>query len=265
MQPVAAPMQGTVVSIDVHEGEGVHVGQQLVVLESMKMEHVVAAEWSGTVTAISIAVGQTVMPGDALVVVEPGEGASAADEGVGAAIDLDAVRTDLAEVVDRHDVGLDHRRPDAVGRRRATGQRTARENVADLVDDGSFVEYAPLVVAAQRRRRSLEELIARTPADGLVGGIGTVDGQSTIAMSYDYTVLAGTQGLWNHEKKDRLFELAERLRTPVVFFTEGGGGRPGDTDGSGVAGLDCLAFNYFARLSGLVPLVGITSGYCFAG
>src|SRR4051812_33912134 len=265
MRPVASPMQGTIVSIDVAEGDVVSVGRQLVVLESMKMEHVVAAEWSGTVTAISIAVGQTVMPGDALVVVEPGEGASAADEGVGAAIDLDAVRTDLAEVVDRHDVGLDHRRPDAVGRRRKTGSRTARENVADLVDDGSFVEYAPLVVAAQRRRRSLQELIERTPADGLVGGLGRVDGHPTIAMTYDYTVLAGTQGLWNHEKKDRLFELAERMQLPVVFFTEGGGGRPGDTDGSGVAGLDCLAFNYFARLSGLVPLVGITSGYCFAG
>ncbi|HEX4905160.1 MAG TPA: carboxyl transferase domain-containing protein, partial [Acidimicrobiales bacterium] len=161
--------------------------------------------------------------------------------------------------------GLDHRRPDAVAKRRARGQRTARENVADLVDDGSFVEYAPVVVAAQRRRRSMEELITRTPADGLVGGIGTIAGHPTIAVSYDYTVLAGTQGLWNHEKKDRLFELAERLRVPVVFFTEGGGGRPGDTDGSGVAGLDCLAFNYFARLSGLVPLVGINSGYCFAG
>ena len=84
-------------------------------------------------------------------------------------------------------------------------------------------------------------------------------------MSYDYTVLAGTQGMWNHEKKDRLFELAERMRLPVVFFTEGGGGRPGDTDGSTVAGLDCLAFNYFAQLSALVPLVGITTGYCFAG
>src|SRR5205823_8811928 len=212
-----------------------------------------------------VEVGQTVMPGDALVLVEPGEGTAATDAAVGAALDLDQVRADLAEAVERHDVGLDHRRPDAVARRRASGQRTARENVADLVDDGSFVEYAPLVVAAQRRRRPLQELIERTPADGLVGGVGTVDGHPTIAMSYDYTVLAGTQGLWNHQKKDRLFELAARMQLPVVIFTEGGGGRPGDTDGSGVAGLDCLAFNLFARLSGLVPLVGITSGYCFAG
>jgi acetyl-CoA carboxylase carboxyltransferase component len=264
MPSIASPLQGTVVSIDVAEGDVVRAGQQLVVLESMKMEHVVEAAESGVVTGIAIAAGDTVMTGDPLLAFEPratGDAADVAD----AAVDRDVVRADLAEVTDRHEVGLDARRPDAVARRRATGQRTARENVADLVDSGSFVEYAPLVVAAQRRRRSLEELIARTPADGLVGGIGTVDGHSTIAMSYDYTVLAGTQGLWNHEKKDRLFDLAERMRLPVVFFTEGGGGRPGDTDGSGVSGLDCLAFNYFARLSGLVPLVGITSGYCFAG
>jgi acetyl-CoA carboxylase carboxyltransferase component len=127
------------------------------------------------------------------------------------------------------------------------------------------VEYGPLVIAAQRRRRELDDLIRRTPADGLVAGIGTVDGHRTVVMSYDYTVLAGTQGLQNHRKKDRLFELTERLRLPLVFFTEGGGGRPGDTDGTGVSGLDCMAFSLFAHLSGLVPLVAINSGKCFAG
>jgi acetyl-CoA carboxylase carboxyltransferase component len=137
--------------------------------------------------------------------------------------------------------------------------------VTDLCDPGSFVEYGPLVIAAQRRRRSVDELIEQTPADGLVAGIGAVNGHRTIIMSYDYTVLAGTQGLQNHRKKDRLFELAERLHLPIVFFTEGGGGRPGDTDGAGVSGLDCMAFALFARLSALVPLVGITSGRCFAG
>src|SRR5205807_6762615 len=172
---------------------------------------------------------------------------------------------DLAEVLERHAVTGDDRRPDAVARRRSTGQRTARENVEDLCDPGSFVEYGPLVIAAQRRRRSVEDLVARTPADGLVAGIGTINGRRTIVMSYDYTVLAGTQGLQNHRKKDRLFELAEELRLPIVFFTEGGGGRPGATDGMGVSGLDCMAFALFGGLSGLVPLVGINSGYCFAG
>ena len=175
------------------------------------------------------------------------------------------MRADLAAVLDRHERTHDGRRPDAVARRHDAGRRTARENVEDLVDEGTFVEYGPLVVAAQRRRRSLEELIERTPADGVVGGVGTVDVNPVVVMSYDYTVLAGTQGLLGHEKKDRLFEIAERRRLPIVFFTEGGGGRPGDTDGIGISGLDCLAFNYFAQLSGLVPLVGIAAGYCFAG
>ena len=166
---------------------------------------------------------------------------------------------------ERHAIGEDDARPDAVARRRATGQRTARENVEDLCDAGTFIEYGPLVIAAQRRRRSLDDLIARTPADGLVAGVGAVNGNlfgedraRCVVMSYDYTVLAGTQGYQNHRKKDRLFELAERARLPVVFFTEGGGGRPGDTDvPSGVAGLDCMAFHLWGRLSGLVPLVGI--------
>ena len=214
MPPVPAPMQATVVSIDVRPGDEVHAGQQLLVLESMKMEHVVAAEFAGVVGTVSVAVGQTVVPGDALLTLDAREGGAAVARATDAAVALDHVRPDLAEVVERHDIGLDHRRPDAVERRRATARRTARENVADLVDDGSFVEYAPLVLAGQRRRRALQELIERTPADGLVGGIGTVDGRSIVAMSYDYTVLAGTQGMWNHEKKDRLFELAGAPAAP---------------------------------------------------
>ncbi|HSS09798.1 MAG TPA: carboxyl transferase domain-containing protein, partial [Acidimicrobiales bacterium] len=239
-------------------------GQQLLVIESMKMEHVIAAESSGVVRRIPVAVGETVNPGDAVVIMEDVE-TVAAEVAAPEVVDLAAIRADLAEVKARHDLGLDAARPEAVGRRRKTGQRTTRENVDDLCDPGSFVEYGPLVIAAQRRRRPVEDLIRRTPADGLVAGLGTVNGHRTIVMSYDYTVLAGTQGLQNHRKKDRLFELAERLRLPIVFFTEGGGGRPGDTDGSGVSGLDCMAFNLFGGLSGLVPLVGITSGWCFAG
>ncbi|MGZ4741543.1 MAG: acyl-CoA carboxylase subunit beta, partial [Ilumatobacteraceae bacterium] len=225
----------------------------------------------GTVADVLVVVGSTVPAGSPLLVVTPGvvvrEAATRA-----ATVDPTAIRSDLAEVLARHAVGLDAARPQAVERRRAVGRRTARENVADLVDEGSFVEYGPLVVAAQRRRRGLDELIERTPADGMVGGIGTVNGElfeghaaQVIVVSYDYTVLAGTQGQQNHRKKDRLFDLAESMRLPVVFFTEGGGGRPGDTDATGVSRLDGFAFLYFARLSGLVPLVGINAGYCFAG
>jgi acetyl-CoA carboxylase carboxyltransferase component len=167
---------------------------------------------------------------------------------------------------------LDRARPEAVERRRKTRQRTARENIEDLCDPGTFVEYGPLVIAAQRRRRSLDDLIKHTPADGMLAGIGRVNGHlfdqsrtRCIAMSYDYTVLAGTQGGQNHRKKDRMFELAEKWRLPVIFFTEGGGGRPGDTDGLTAVGLDTMAFHLFGRLSGLVPLIAINSGRCFAG
>ena len=261
---VASPLQGTIAAVDVHEGDAVAPGQQLLVIESMKMEHVISSPEGGVVATIGVRTGATVMPGDPLISIHIGVGPtveSPADHGV----DAGHVRSDLSDVVARHALGLDPARPDAVARRRSTGHRTTRENVEDLCDPGTFVEYGPLAIAAQRRRRTVDDLIARTPADGLVAGIGAVNGRQTVVMSYDYTVLAGTQGLQNHRKKDRLFEVAARQRLPVVFFTEGGGGRPGDTDALGVSGLDCLAFALFAELSGLVPLIGITSGRCFAG
>ncbi len=268
---INAPMQGTIVSIDVHEGDLVRRGQQLLVMEAMKMEHVIKAHTSGIVRQITVAQGDAVFEGHPLAFIEEAavEAAEIADA---EKVDLDRVRPDLAEVHERHAMGLDAARPEAVARRRKTHQRTARENIEDLCDPGTFVEYGPMVIAAQRRRRELDDLIRNTPADGMIAGLGTVNGQlfddsaaRCALMSYDYTVLAGTQGQQNHRKKDRMFEIALKSRLPLVFFCEGGGGRPGDTDGVGVAGLDCMAFNYFGRLSGLVPLVGITSGRCFAG
>src|SRR4051812_3221355 len=261
---VTAPFAGTVIAIAREAADPVRAGAALIVLEAMKMEHEVVADSDGVVRRVEVAVGDTVDEGQVLAVVAAGE-AEASEEAQPEEADADAPRADLEAVRERHAVGRDEARPDAVARRRERDMRTARENVADLVDDGTFVEYGPLIFAAQERRRSREELIARTPADGLVGGVGDVDGKPTVAMSYDYTVLAGTQGMRNHLKKDRLFEIAERRRLPVVLFAEGGGGRPGDVDWPMVAGLDCRAFHLFARLSGLVPLVGIASGYCFAG
>ncbi len=267
----AAPMQGTIVSLQVDEGDEVYEGQPLLVMESMKMEHVIGAACSGVVERVAVEPGDAIFEGHVLVVIDERE-VAARDTGDREEVDLDRIRPDLAEVVERHAVGLDPARPDAVARRRRTGQRTARENVDDLCDPGSFIEYGPMVIAAQRRRRSVDDLIERTPADGLVSGIGRVNGayfgeerSRCIVMSYDYTVLAGTQGMQNHRKKDRMFELAEQWELPVVFLTEGGGGRPGDTDGLSLIGLDVWAFNFLAKLSGLVPLVAINSGYCFAG
>jgi acetyl-CoA carboxylase carboxyltransferase component len=265
---VTAPFAGVVVAIPHAREERVGSGSALVVLEAMKMEHEVVAEIDGVVLALAVAVGDSVQEGQLLLTLEPGADAGADADGRAARPSEqrpDGERADLRAVRERHEIGLDAARPEAVARRRERGRRTARENLADLLDADTFVEYGPLLFAAQERRRSREELIARTPADGLVGGVGQVAGRPCVAMSYDYTVLAGTQGMRNHAKKDRLFELAERRRLPVVLFAEGGGGRPGDVDMPIVAGLDCRAFALFAQLSGLVPLVGIASGYCFAG
>ncbi|HVL97121.1 MAG TPA: carboxyl transferase domain-containing protein [Solirubrobacteraceae bacterium] len=183
----------------------------------------------------------------------------------------DRRRADLDEVLERRARTQDAARPEAVERRHAAGGRTARENVDDLVDPGSFVEYGRFAIAAQRLRRDVEELIARTPADGLVAGTATVnaatfgDRAACAVLSYDYTVLAGTQGALGHRKKDRLFDLIERMRLPTVFFAEGGGGRPGDTDYPVVSALDVRAFALWARLSGLVPRIAVVAGRCFAG
>jgi len=182
------------------------------------------------------------------------------------------VRPDLAETLRRRSLTRDESRADVVAARHAAGRRTARENLAELCDPDSFVEYGGLAIAAQRGRRSVDDLVRRTPADGLIAGTGRVntglvaeDRAHCAVLSYDYTVLAGTQGVMGHRKKDRLFEVIERRRLPVVLFAEGGGGRPGDTDQAMVAGLDVMAFALWARLSGLVPRIGIASGRCFAG
>jgi acetyl-CoA carboxylase carboxyltransferase component len=184
----------------------------------------------------------------------------------------DQVRPDLAETLRRRELISDEGRADVVQKRHAAGRRTARENIADLVDPGSFVEYGAFAIAAQRGRRKIDDLVRRTPADGLVGGLARVNSAAvgeerarTAVMSYDYTVLAGTQGTMGHRKKDRLFDVIERLRLPTIFFTEGGGGRPGDTDHAIVAGLDTMAFALWGRLAGLAPRIGVVSGRCFAG
>ena len=258
-------------SIDVAVGDTVREGQQVAVVEAMKMEHVIAADRSGIVRAVSMVVGDVVREGYPVVFIEEAEVEVGAIEDE-ADLDLDFIRGDLAEVNERRSYIWDENRPDAVERRRRFDQRTPRENIAHLMDEGTFKEFGPLVVAAQRSRRTQEWLRERTPADGLVAGIGSINGDlfddehsRAIAVHYDYTVFAGTQGNRNHYKQDRMYELAHRYGLPVVLFAEGGGGRPGDTGKEGGVGLDTYTFTQFSKLSGRVSMVGVNSGRCFAG
>jgi acetyl-CoA carboxylase carboxyltransferase component len=268
---LTVPFAGTVLRVAVSPGDHVAPGDVLVVLESMKMEHLVEAATPGRIDSVEVRVGDAVRTGDVVVsMTESDELVDRRDAAPRGA--RTEIRPELAELRARVETTRDPGRPAATERRHALGRRTARENIEDLCDPGSFDEYGSLVIAAQRARRSIDDLVANTPADGLIAGIGRVNGDvfdgersRCAVLSYDYSVLAGTQGQMNHKKKDRLFELVERLRLPVVLFAEGGGGRPGDTDMAVVTGLDTEAFARFGALSGLVPLVGIVSGRCFAG
>jgi acetyl/propionyl-CoA carboxylase alpha subunit/acetyl-CoA carboxylase carboxyltransferase component len=258
-----AQLAGTVIEVAA-EGAEFAAGAQLAVLEAMKMQHVLTAPDAVRTVRILVTPGQVIGTGDPLVVfTRTAQSGGAAD--AGRMLDLDRDRADLDEVRRRHLLTLDAGRPAAITKRHNQNRRTARENIDDLVDPGSFMEYGALAVAAQRGRRSEEDLIANTPADGLIAGVARIGGTEVAVLSYDYTVLAGTQGMRNHAKTDRIFELASRRKLPVVLFAEGGGGRPGDTDVATVAGLDVPTFRALGALSGQVPLVSIVSGRCFAG
>ena len=289
MQLLRSPLQAHIVQWLVQAGDPVQAGEVLVVLEAMKMEHEVRAPCTGRVSALLRETGEGVAEGDVLLNIEQtiqsGQGpevqnvqsfaaspASPASPAPLAKADLAALRPDLLRLQQRQALTLDASRPEAMAKRHALGLRSARENIADLCDPDSFVEYGALAVAAQRSRRSEDDLQRNTPADGMVTGIGSInqaqfgpDASRAMVMAYDATVLAGTQGMRNHQKTDRLLGLALQQQLPVVLFAEGGGGRPGDVDMPIVAGLHVTTFATFARLNGRVPVLAIVAGRCFAG
>ncbi|MEN9627983.1 MAG: hypothetical protein RJA10_1210 [Pseudomonadota bacterium] len=259
-----SPVQGSVMAIEVQPGQAVAAGTVLMLIESMKMEVPLEAPCHGEVLSVGVALGDVATEGELLVRLRPLDqppprAAAAVTAATG------GPRQDLLRLQQRRALLADAARPEAMARRHATGLRSARENVTDLLDPGSWVEYGAFAVAAQRSRRSLDDLQRNTPADGLITGTGCVAGHPVAVLAYDYTVLAGTQGMNNHAKSDRLLELAARQRLPVVWFAEGGGGRPGDVDSPTVAGLHCTTFGRFAALSGVVPRIGVVAGRCFAG
>lgn len=269
---LAAPMAARLVQWSVAAGQSVAAGAELAVLEAMKMEHLLLAPHAGLVRALLTATGEQLAQGQPLLLLEALAGAAPVIAQDGVTPDPGRIRADLQAVIARHALTLDAARPAAIAKRHAQGGRTARENIAALCDADSFVEYGALAIAAQTSRRSVQDLIANTPADGMVTGIGGVNGalfgperSRAVVMAYDATVLAGTQGARNHAKTDRMLGIALAQKLPVLLFAEGGGGRPGDTDMPVVAGLHVRSFASYAALSGRVPVIGVAAGRCFAG
>lgn len=277
---VRAPLQGMVVEIAVSVGDVVQKRQPVAVLEALKMEHQVLSDVAGVVRAIALEIGDTIFEETPIVFIEPQD--IEGEYSTGEVLDLDSMRPDVAEVLHFHELATDAGRVEATAKRHDAGKRTTRENIYDLCDPGSFFEYGPIVTATRYRddtREQLEERVIKTAADAMVMGVGRVnedlvgkENARCVAMSYDYTVLAGTQGGKNHQKQDRMFAMAEKYRLPVVLYTEGGGGRThggarsaGGPQATSVGGLNTRTWRQLGKLSGLVPLVGVNSGYCFAG
>jgi acetyl-CoA carboxylase carboxyltransferase component len=259
MTIIRAEGAAVVAEIHVTPGQDVTAGTILLATELMKMRHEMRAPESGTIRTVHVAPGDELVGGEVLITLDPGT------VSVAAAPADDTARPDLDEFTARTALLSDAARPLAVAKRHAAGARTARENIDDLFDPGSFSEYGALAVAAQRSRRPLDDLQARTQGDGIICGTGTVGGRTVAAMAVDYMVLAGTQGFNHHRKMDRLIEVAGRANLPIVLFAEGGGGRPNDYDVAHVmaAWLNVTSFRHFAAHRG--PKIGIVSGFCFAG
>ena len=169
--------------------------------------------------------------------------------------DSKPMRPDLELALRARADALDAARPAAVAQQRKRGRWTARESLAALLDAGSFVEYGGLARPAVAGMEGA--------ADGVVMGTGRVDGRPVDLLFYDYTVYAGTQSAINHAKTTRMFEHAEKHRLPVICWLDGGGARPHDMKVEGRGSTP--TFVVFARLSGLVPTVGILPGRAFAG
>lgn len=262
-----------VAHIHVAAGEAVAQGQLLVTTELMKMRQEVRAPAACMIVDLAVSEGDSVEAGSLLLTyVRSDTGEAIPDRQVRQPVQTE--RASLQALRRRQAALQDAARPDAVARRHAAGMRTARENVTDLLDEGSLIEYGAFALAAQRRKYRPDDLQAKTPADGIVTGIGTVNAatfgaehSACAVLAVDYTVMAGTQGYFHHKKIDRILDLVHENPMPVVLFAEGGGGRPNDLDIADISfsALDVPSFWRFAQLAGTAPRVTIVAGRCFAG
>ena len=275
MLSIEAPLVGSVVSVDVDVGDKVAKGDTLLVLEVMKVQTNISAPQAGVVRSIHVQTSQPVEKGAVLIeLTDPAAENDSADIAVPDSDTTLGYGEEAAhDFQQRRNKALDDARPAAVAAQHKKGYFTARENLANLCDSDSFIEYGQLAVAAQRQRKSFEELQTDTAADGIITGIAKINSEwlgsehsGAAIVINDYSVLAGTQGYYHHQKLDRILAVARDRRLPVIMYTEGGGGRPGDTDVTTVnSGLQCQSFGTWAGLSQIVPRIAVANGYNFAG
>ncbi len=268
-----SPVAAAVISIDVAVGDTVTQGQLVATVETMKMQTPICSPAAGTVKHIGVRVGDTIQNHQLVCDIVTAAASDTTDSADKVKPQELTQNPALQALQSQLQVTLDAGRQHAVVKRHKKGYSTARENLEALCDPDTFIEYGQLAVAAQRQRRELHDLRANTPADGIITGVATINSDIFGELSSraavvvnDYTVLAGTQGYFHHSKLDRILALARDWNIPLVMYTEGGGGRPGDTDvTTQIAGLDVATFATWAGLAGVVPRIAVNNGYCFAG
>ncbi|OAL31304.1 hypothetical protein AYO20_08214 [Fonsecaea nubica] len=266
-EELPAHLTGVVLSMKVSEGDKVTAGQELAVLAAMKMEHSVRSAYNGVVAKVAVTEGQQVNAGDPLLFIRADDDSSTTNtHALAETENPEVLRPELTELNERKAFLRYAARDEDVAKRHANGYLTGRENIDLLVDKDSFVEYGDLVVAAQRKRYPMSHLIARTSGDGIIVGWAKIDAHPVAVVIGDYLVLAGTQGYFHHQKLDRIFQSIIDHPAPLVFYAEGGGGRPGDTDHLGMAGLKTPSFALMGQIKARgIPSIAVVNGYCFAG
>ena len=270
---IHASQASAVSSLRVAAGESVQQGQVIAVFEAMKMQTELCAPAEGVIKSVLVKLGDAVQAQQPVCIFQPKHTSPEHLAQVKDAVTAQAQRADLKETLARLAASTDEVKQTATEKRHAKGYRTARENLHHLCDADSFIEYGQFALAAQRSRRSKADLIANTSGDGIITGTANINGElfsntrsRTGIIINDYSVLAGTQGYFHHNKLDRILELAAEQHLPLIMYTEGGGGRPGDTDvQTQIAGLHFTSFRLWAALKGKVPRISVNNGYCFAG
>jgi len=156
-----------------------------------------------------------------------------------------------------------------VERQRSRGKLDARARLKQLFDEGTFEEYG-LLAAANGQLAGEEDPARRSPADGVITGVGEIDGRSVAAAIYDFTVFGGSIGEVGERKVTRLREIALRDRIPMVWLVDSAGARleaGGDIDPRKIAGFADTGYLFREQvvMSGVVPQVAAMMGPGAAG
>ena len=148
-----------------------------------------------------------------------------------------------------------------IARQHEQEKLTARERLALLIDEGTFVELG-IHARPHFSQRAMEGRDA--PADGVITGYGKVDGRLVAVCAYDFTVMAGSMGMTGELKVTRLRELALTKRIPFIWLLDSAGARIQEAVGSLFAGSGHL-FREEVVMSGVIPQVAALMGPCAAG